>query len=142
MDTLILKKEIIKYIRENLDDPDTNLSFFNLAIKFKIPPGIIKKVIFSLLKDLIKFHDSVGKHNDIPDEEFDPDQLRMGIKVEREHTDDDRIAKKIAKDHLSELKDYYTRLEKMEEEGKREIGIEDDEEESEKKEIIEMIFYN
>jgi len=40
----------------------------------------------------------------------------MGIKVEMEHTDDPALAKIIAKAHLSELKDYYTRLHKMESE--------------------------
>lgn len=58
----------------------------------------------------------VGKHNDIPDSEFDPKQLAMGIEVELEHTKDRKVAKNIAKDHLSELPDYYTRLKKMEHE--------------------------
>lgn len=57
----------------------------------------------------------VGRHSDVPDDEFDKEQLAKGIKVEKEHTDDPDIAKEIAKDHLTELKDYYTRLEKMEE---------------------------
>jgi len=43
------------------------------------------------------------------------DQLRMGIKVEQEHTKDPRLAHEIALDHLLELPDYYTRLKKIEE---------------------------
>jgi hypothetical protein len=43
-------------------------------------------------------------------------QLKKGIVVEREHTDSDAVAAKIAMDHLVELPDYYTRLEKMEKE--------------------------
>ena len=62
------------------------------------------------LKDL-------GRHNDVPDDKFDPKELAMGVEVELEHTDDREVAKKIAKDHLSELPDYYTRLKKMEAEG-------------------------
>lgn len=58
----------------------------------------------------------IGKHNNIPDDQFDSIQLEMGIKVEFEHTDIPEIAKAIAKDHLSECSDYYTRLEKMEKE--------------------------
>jgi len=50
---------------------------------------------------------------------FDLDQLIKGIKVETEHTNDKDIALKIAMDHLHEIPDYYTRLEKME----REAGI-------------------
>jgi hypothetical protein len=55
------------------------------------------------------------------DEDYDPEQLRMGIEVEKEHTDDEEIAKRIAKDHLDEFKDYYTRLEKMEAQAKKEL---------------------
>lgn len=47
-------------------------------------------------------------------------QLQIGIKIEMEHTDDPRVAVEIARDHLYELSDYYTRLEKMEDEGKKE----------------------
>lgn len=56
----------------------------------------------------------VGKHRDRPDSDYDPEQLAMGIEVEMEHTDDPAVAKEIAKDHLEELPDYYTHLDKME----------------------------
>jgi hypothetical protein len=67
----------------------------------------------------------IGKHNDVPDDQFDFKQLKMGIQVEYEHTDSYDIAKAIAKDHLMELPDYYTRLANMEKEGFKELGIED-----------------
>jgi hypothetical protein len=67
----------------------------------------------------------IGKHNDVPDSEFNIDELMMGINVETEHTDNPLIAKLIAKDHLSELPDYYTRLKKMEEEGKKALKKKD-----------------
>ena len=57
---------------------------------------------------------SIGKHNNTPDSDFDPEQLRLGIKVEQEHTDDLEVAKNIAKDHLVEIKNYYTLLLRME----------------------------
>jgi hypothetical protein len=60
---------------------------------------------------------------------FDVEQFRMGMDVELEHglhdlltnvTDDDPVVTgKIALAHLNEFPDYYTRLERMEEEGKR-----------------------
>ncbi len=60
---------------------------------------------------------------------FDVEQFRMGMDVELEHgtrdphtnvTDDDPlITGKIALAHLNEFPDYYTRLEKMEEEAER-----------------------
>lgn len=57
--------------------------------------------------------------------EYDAEQIKMGIDVEMEHTNDGRMAERIAKDHLAELPDYYTRLKKMEEEGKKELEIKD-----------------
>lgn len=53
------------------------------------------------------------------DKDADAKELEMGIKVEYEHTDNADIAKRIALDHLAEFPDYYTRLAKMEEEGKK-----------------------
>jgi hypothetical protein len=41
-------------------------------------------------------------------------ELVLGIKVEKEHSDDQAIATEIALDHLAEFPDYYTRLIKME----------------------------
>lgn len=50
-------------------------------------------------------------------QDFDPAQLKAGIKVEMEHTDDPRLAREIAMDHLSEDPAYYQKLSRME--GKR-----------------------
>lgn len=77
--------------------------------------------IINLVQEAINQNDRtkvlpVGKHNNIPDDQFDPKQLAMGIEVEHEHTDDPEISKAIAKDHLAECSDYYTRLAQMEKE--------------------------
>lgn len=63
---------------------------------------------------------------------FDLEQFRRGVDVELEHdlhdpatnvTDDDPVLTgKIALAHLNEFPDYYTRLERMEEQAKREQG--------------------
>ncbi len=60
---------------------------------------------------------------------FDVEQFRMGLDVELEHgrrevdtnvTDDDEITTgKIARAHLNEYPDYYTRLAKMEAEAEK-----------------------
>jgi hypothetical protein len=42
--------------------------------------------------------------------DFDPRQLRMGIKVETEHTSDRLLAQEIAMDHLVEDPRYYDKL--------------------------------
>ncbi len=44
--------------------------------------------------------------------EFDPRELRAGIRVEMEHTRDPRIAREIAMDHLVEDPHYYRKLKK------------------------------
>jgi hypothetical protein len=63
---------------------------------------------------------------------FDVEQFRMGMDVELEHGlhdlstnvtgDDELVTGKIALAHLNEFPDYYTRLDRMEEEAKREHG--------------------
>ncbi|KKK86907.1 hypothetical protein LCGC14_2758550 [marine sediment metagenome] len=68
-----------------------------------------------------------GLADDISSEEFDADELAKGIEVEKEHTDDEKSAEEIAKDHLKEIPDYYTRLQKMEEEAKAELSDEEGE---------------
>jgi len=42
--------------------------------------------------------------------EYDDEQLKLGISVEMEHTDDPKEAKKIAQDHLKEDPKYYSKL--------------------------------
>lgn len=58
----------------------------------------------------------------IAEKDVDQEQLRMGIEVEKEHTNDIEIAKKIALDHLSEegMEKYYTNLINMEKRLKKE----------------------
>lgn len=55
-----------------------------------------------------------GKGDNKPDSDFDPKELKKGIKHELEHTKNRKIAKEIAKDHLSEDPNYYTKLKKLE----------------------------
>lgn len=59
------------------------------------------------------------KHGMEPDSKFNKKQLKMGIKVETEHTNDKSIAKQIAKAHLNEFPTYYTYLNRMEKQAKR-----------------------
>jgi hypothetical protein len=79
---------------------------------------IIDKYL-NLLKEELNDSIKIGKHNNIPDSHFPQDELKKGIEIEKEHTDDPEIAKAIARDHLSECKIYYTLLEKMEKQCKR-----------------------
>jgi hypothetical protein len=46
-------------------------------------------------------------------------QLKMGEKIEHEHTKNHELAREIALQHLDEIPDYYTRLKKMETDAKK-----------------------
>lgn len=54
------------------------------------------------------------RHHRQKPEKFNRRQLEIGTRVEMEHTKSKRVARRIAKDHLREIPDYYTRLLKME----------------------------
>ena len=69
---------------------------------------------------------TIGEQLGIKWDNFDVEQFRMGMDVELEHglcdsvtnvtNDDSLVTGKIALAHLLEFPDYYTRLEKMEDE--------------------------
>lgn len=48
-----------------------------------------------------------------PDIDYDPEQLKIGIAVEMEHTTNPKVAETIAKKHLDETPDYYKKLKKV-----------------------------
>jgi len=68
------------------------------------------------IKIIIKNQESLkgGKGDNRPDSDFEPQQLKNGIKTELEHTKNHKVAKEIAKDHLSEDPNYYKKLKKIE----------------------------
>jgi len=51
-----------------------------------------------------------GKAKNKPDSDFCPIEMEIGIAVEHEHVKDDKAAKEIAKDHLTENPHYYTKV--------------------------------
>ena len=108
-----LQERVIEFFRENPNPTDNEIHEFagNLGInKHKF-----EEVIYKLLGDILGYGRSIGFEG-----EYDSHQLAMGIKVEMEHTNNKIISEKIAKDHLAEISDYYTRLDKME----KEAGVE------------------
>ena len=99
----------------------------SIADEEKVHVGELQALLKSLLPDEEGFledgADEVGdvektagraQDKGITEEDVDSEELKMGIEVELEHTEDRAKAKKIALDHLAEIKDYYTRLKKME----------------------------
>lgn len=105
------REKIIEYFstHQNIDD--------NMIHKFAEECGvshdILEKEIYSILGSFLYY----GEFRKNPLIEVNEKELSMGIEVEMEHTNCPMLAKRIALDHLAELPDYYTRLEKMEKEG-------------------------
>lgn len=56
---------------------------------------------------------SGGKGDELDEDDVDKEELKKGIKVELEHTDDEDLAEEIAIDHLAEDPEYYTNLAKV-----------------------------
>jgi hypothetical protein len=82
-----------------------------LANTLSIPEEVLKNEIYALLSSFL----NKGRSRENPNVPIDPNELRMGIKIEMEHSDNPLIAEKIAKDHLSEGDSlYYTHLSEME----------------------------
>jgi hypothetical protein len=83
--------------------------------------GKAEEKILSVIQGEIQGGEAIpgGLAKGKPDSDFDPAQIEKGIKVELEHTGDREKAREIAKDHLTEIPDYYDRLEKMEEEAEK-----------------------
>ncbi len=66
-----------------------------------------------------RLHGGKGDGRKISD--FDPIQVLKGIQVEREHSNNIDEIIEVVLDHLQEFRDYYSRLEKMEQEAKKEL---------------------
>ena len=60
-----------------------------------------------------------------PDSDFPKKEIQKGITVEKEHTNEPYVAKRIAKDHLDEDVEYYEKLQKMEEGEAKEAALAD-----------------
>ncbi len=64
--------------------------------------------VYNIVADKIQEIQTPAKEKDV-----DPKELKMGIKVEMEHTDDPSKAKIIALQHLAEDPKYYTKLKSL-----------------------------
>jgi hypothetical protein len=80
----------------------------------------LKNILKEMSTDIVKgglsngmsLEDIAKKHGvDITDLQT---QFDMGVKVEMEHTDNEELAGEIAKDHLFEDPEYYTKLKSIE----------------------------
>jgi hypothetical protein len=89
----------------------------DLAEKLGIDEHDFEAKIYELLSSFL----NAGKYKQNPPEDVNEEELKRGIEVEMEHTNSPALSRRIALDHLAEIPDYYTRLDKME----KEAGIKD-----------------
>lgn len=105
----LLHDKIVEFFKHN--DHPSDMDVHHFAESLGLHPDKLEEMIYTMFSRLLR---NIGKHNDVSDNEFDKKQLDMGVRVEMEHTNDKNIAKMIAKDHLKEMPDYYTKLKAME----------------------------
>ena len=105
--------KIMKFFKENPKVNDKDVHAFADVIGMN--PHEFEGHIYMIMSSFF----AAGRAFEVglTEDKVDPEQLRMGIEVEMEHTTDPEISKRISLDHLAELPDYYTRLAKMEKEG-------------------------
>lgn len=111
-----LKNEIVSFIVDKPYPKDSK--FHSFAEKMGIEPDDLESLAYSILSDFW----ANGRYQEKGSgKKFDAQELKWGIEIEAEHTVSKFMAERIAKDHLTEIPDYYTRLKKME----KEAGIKD-----------------
>lgn len=113
-------REVVAFFDQNPNPTDEALHAW--AEERGWDPDEVEEVVYRLATLVSQFLTG-GEANkqEIGPEDVDTDQLEMGKEVEKEHSPDEWTAQRIALDHLAELPDYYSRLDAMEEEGKREL---------------------
>ena len=100
-----IEEKIVDFFQSNPKPKDVKLFLEETGIEEKD----FNNIVYSIMSSFFGEGDSNKSNND-----FDPNQLKMGLKEEMEHTTNKFIAEKISKDHLSKNRYYYTCLKKME----------------------------
>lgn len=101
------REQIIEFFK------DTKKPSFRKLKKFIKDNNINRKETYNLTCDFAKRYVEFltgGRSQGVPPKDMIPEEEAMGIEVEYEHTAMQGDAQKIAWDHLSEVKHYYTML--------------------------------
>jgi hypothetical protein len=148
---IAVKSDVLDEPLEEVESATSDTVAIEKAIKDKkIDPAVVKTAAEKAMRGdstdlaLLMVNAgglSEGKGKDLHPNLIHPGELRMGIRVEMEHTDDIDKAKKIALDHIAENPYYYTALKlsgiesptKPKEKAKKEVKS------RKKKETVELI---
>jgi hypothetical protein len=105
-----IRTKIMEWFRDNPNPKDDEINKF--AEREKINPHVFESEIYGILSSFAS--NGRFKEKGLKESDLDKKEIEMGIKVESEHTNCPIMAKRIAMDHLAEIKNYYTLLKKME----------------------------
>lgn len=110
--------EVMDFLKAHPNPPDSKLHDWTDSNKIETDDA--EAAAYQLATEMVKFlHDGKSVKDKKKESDFDSGEIAKGIKVEKEHTSNETIAKRIAMDHLTEIPDYYTRLLAMEEAAKK-----------------------
>ena len=79
--------------------------------KIDIPPSVDTPEV-TIMKEAFGLEG--GRSQGHTPDEFDPAEVKLGLEMEREHTDDEGVATGLVMDHLIEFPDYYSQLKQFE----------------------------
>jgi len=102
-----LKIEVVKFMQTH-KAPVNDEEFHALAGKLGVEPDKLESIAYGLLTSFFNSGNAKKKKLNIKD--IDEAELRKGIKVEMEHTNEPIIAARVALDHLAETPKYYSIL--------------------------------
>jgi len=113
-----LNIKLANYFKDNPYKSDDD--FHKFAEENNIEPDDLEKMAYQIISTFM--YGGMANKEGLKEEDVDQKELEMGTEVEYEHLDKKSpfatmMAKRISLDHLAELKDYYSRLKKMESEG-------------------------
>ena len=102
----------MRNIRMTLPQHITNTTSYTDSLKILRNKGILTEIdIYGIAGN--PDEEKEMKSMSVKNYNMDPDQLKRGIEVEMEHTDDQAVAEKIAMDHLKEDPEYYSKLDSV-----------------------------
>jgi len=109
----VTPEEVAQFLVDNPNPDDSK--FHAWAESRGYSPHDAETAAYTLATKFSQFLSAGMAHKKkISKKDVDPSELAMGVKVEREHTDDPEVAERIALDHLAEFPNYYTALAEME----------------------------
>lgn len=97
----------IEWIKKNPSPDDEDVHAF--ARDIGASTESVEQAFYRIVSSLVNEGFSSGKQV-----KYDADQIRQGLKVEREHTNNLNLRLKIVRDHLTEDPKYYDHLSQME----------------------------